>query len=353
MRLLALLVSFVLVQGPFALPPTRDQFLTIFGGYVETLRGQAGIPGMAGAIVGDSSDLLWQQSFGLRDIAASDATKIDTPFHFDGLTQLITATLVQQCVDSGRLTLETPIGTFAPSSPDAAATVGQILTHTSGAPGSLTFNYSTTRLDALKFVIETCKGTTFRQAFSAMLQQLGMTNSVPGPDAAMPELVNADVATSAQLARYQQVFARMAVPYGINPQNAATRTDYGVKTLGAASGLISTVFDFAKFDLALRQGVLLRADTLAAAWRAPVNTDGQVLPHGRGWFVQNYNGELVVWQYGIGAAASSSLVITLPNRNVTLILLANSDGLAKPASLSNGDVTVSPFARVFLGLVVK
>jgi hypothetical protein len=61
----------------------------------------------------------------------------------------------------------------------------------------------------------------------------------------------------------------------------------------------------------------------------------------------------VVWQYGIGAAASSSLVITLPARNVTLILLANSDGLAKPASLSAGDITVSPFAKVFLGLVVK
>ena len=353
MRFLALLVSLLLVQGPHALPPTRDQFLTIFGGYVETLRVQAGIPGMAGAIVGDSSDLLWQQSFGLRDIAALDTTKTDTPFHFDGLTQLVTATLVQQCVDQGRLTLETPIGTFAPSSPDAAATVGQILTHTSGTTGNLTFNYSTTRLDALKFVIETCKGTTFRQAFSGMLQQLGMTDSVPGPDAAMPELANADVATPADVARYKQIFARIAIPYGINPQNAATRTDYGVKTLGAASGLISTVFDFAKFDLALRQGVLLRADTLAAAWRAPVNTNGQVLPHGRGWFVQNYNGELVVWQYGIGAGASSSLVITLPARNVTLILLANSDGLAQPASLSAGDVTVSPFARVFLGLVVK
>ena len=50
---------------------------------------------------------------------------------------------------------------------------------------------------------------------------------------------------------------------------------------------------------------------------------------------------------------SSSLLITLPNRNITLVLLANSDGLAKPASLGAGDVTVPPFARAFLGLVVK
>jgi hypothetical protein len=45
--------------------------------------------------------------------------------------------------------------------------------------------------------------------------------------------------------------------------------------------------------------------------------------------------------------------MTLPARGITLILVANSDGLAKPASLAGGDVTVSPFARVFLGLVVK
>jgi hypothetical protein len=35
------------------------------------------------------------------------------------------------------------------------------------------------------------------------------------------------------------------------------------------------------------------------------------------------------------------------------VLVANSDGLAKPESLAAGDVTVSPFARVFLGLVAK
>ena len=128
---------------------------------------------------------------------------------------------------------------------------------------------------------------------------------------------------------------------------------YGAKTLGAGNGLISTVFDFAKFDLALKQGLLLHDDTLAAAWQNPVNADGQPLPHGMGWFVQSYNGEPVVWQYGIDPAASSSLLITLPQRKVTLILLANSSGLSRPFLLAAGDVTVSPFAKLFLGLFTR
>ena len=64
------------------------------------------------------------------------------------------------------------------------------------------------------------------------------------------------------------------------------------------------------------------------------------LPHGLGWFVQTYRGEPVVWQFGMGANASSSLVMTLPARGITLVLVANSDGLAKPATLAAGDITV-------------
>ena len=79
-------------------------------------------------------------------------------------------------------------------------------------------------------------------------------------------------------------------------------------------------------------------------------SDVQGLPHGLGWFVQLYNGQPVVWQFGV-SEASSSFWITLPSRRLTMILLANSDGLVKPFVLTPGDVLASPFARVFLGLL--
>jgi CubicO group peptidase (beta-lactamase class C family) len=352
-RFLALLVSFALVQGPLALPPTQAQFLSLFGGYIDALRVQAGIPGMAGAIVSDT-DVLWQQPFGLRDPGASDPMLSDTPFQFDGLTQTITATMVMQCIDQGRITFDSRIGSFTPSSADANATVGQILSHTSDTSGGLAFTYNTDRLESLKFVVETCTGNTFRTAFRNTLERLGMMDSMPGPDAASSDLTNADVAPPATADKYTQLLNRLARPFSVSATGVPTASDYNVRTLRAADGLISTVFDFAKFDLALRQDKLgISAATRARAWSNPVSTSGQLLPHGMGWFVQSYNGEPVVWQFGVEANASSSLLITLPARNVTLILLANSDGLAKPASLSAGDITVSPFAKVFLGLVVK
>ena len=44
------------------------------------------------------------------------------------------------------------------------------------------------------------------------------------------------------------------------------------------------------------------------------------------------------------------MIIKLPNRRVTLILLANSDGLAATADLASGDVTKSVFGTLFLRL---
>ena len=68
--------------------------------------------------------------------------------------------------------------------------------------------------------------------------------------------------------------------------------------------------------------------------------------------MQTYNGETIYWQFGSTVGAYSSLYLKVPSRHVTLILLANSDGLSEPFSLQNGDVTSSLFARTFLKLFV-
>jgi hypothetical protein len=45
-------------------------------------------------------------------------------------------------------------------------------------------------------------------------------------------------------------------------------------------------------------------------------------------------------------------VIKLPERGLTFILLANSDGLSAPFQLQAGDVTKSVFASLFLRLAI-
>ena len=90
--------------------------------------------------------------------------------------------------------------------------------------------------------------------------------------------------------------------------------------------------------------------TRFAAW-SNITVGGVPLPTGFGWFVQNYEGQTVVWHFGLVKDAWSSLILKLPNRDLTFILLANSDGLSAPFALENGDVSTSAFAKLFLKML--
>jgi CubicO group peptidase (beta-lactamase class C family) len=341
----------------------EDPRLERFGDYVESLRLQTGIPGLAVAIVGNNA-VLWQRAFGRQDIERSIAARTDTPFQLDGLTQVFTATMVLRCVEEGTLSLSDPVGnlispTYRPRPAEPNATVGQLLTHTSGTPANLVFAYRPERLEPLVPVVRTCAVSSFRKTLSNMFEQLAMVDSVPGPDIISLVGPVEGYPTPEASVRYAAVLQRLATPYAVDQNRRAVVSPYATTVLTPAAGVISTVQDLAEFVLALRRGILLKPDTLASAWQAPLGPDGERLPHGDGWFVQSYNGETVVWQYGIGEKienrgdSSSSLMVMLPSRGLTLIILANSSGLAKSLSLSAGDVSVSAFARVFLGLFAK
>jgi CubicO group peptidase (beta-lactamase class C family) len=317
-----------------------DLVLSRFGDYLDSLRIQAGIPGLAATIV-NLGDINWERTFGQRDIERNLGVFPDTPFHLDGTTQLISAALALRCVEEGRLSLD--------ERQPGGATVRELLSHTTAGPGGPVFAYVPERLDALAAVIAGCTGTSFAGAVQEFLDRLAMFDSMPGSDVMQPP----NEVTPAMRERYTGIFERLARPYAVDSRGRATPSQYTALTLTPASGLISTARDLARFDLAIKKGAVLQPESLAVAWTPPVDANGQRLPHGLGWFVQSYNGERIVWQFGVSDNASSSMIVTVPGRGLTLILLANSQGLSRPFSLAAGNVTVSPFARLFLSIFVR
>jgi CubicO group peptidase (beta-lactamase class C family) len=327
-----------------------DLVLSRFGDYLDALRTQAGIPGLAAAIVGPS-DVTWEHTFGVQDVERNVATLPITSFHLDGVTQVVVASLLMRCADSGWISLDDRVGAYAPQGPEAGATLRQLLTHTTPTAGGLVFNYRPDRLEPLAAAVAHCTDSSFAFGVAGLLNRMSMVDSIPGVDAVRaPLAVEFDAAA---LDRYTRSLGRLATPYAVDGKGRATPGSYLAATLTPGAGLISTVRDLEQFDLAEKRGALLPADTLAAAWTPPLDGKGQRLPHGIGWFVQTYNGEPVVWQFGVGDNASSSLILLLPRRGQTLILLANGQGLSRPFALAAGDVTVSPFAKLFLGLFTR
>lgn len=175
-----------------------------------------------------------------------------------------------------------------------------------------------------------------------VLDQLAMRDSVPGHDLGDGSATNRRLFSVSVLERYGTVLRRVAPSYKVDGNRRASRSDYAAASLSASTGVVSTVRDLARFDAGLDG--LLASTTRERAWQ-----NGST-PMGLGWFVYRHNGERVVWSFGLARDAYSALYIKLPTRGVTLILLANSDGLAAPYTLADGNLSASPFAQVFLQL---
>lgn len=349
------LVTALIAVLAFVCVPAQAQVIVyeVFGAYLDSLRQQAGIPGLAVAIT-DSRGVVWERAYGLQDIERALPARTDTPFNADGLTQTITAALVLRCAEERRLSLDDSVGSYHVTTTEPDATIRQLLTHTSGAPEGLTFFLRPARLAPLWPIVRACAVDSYRETFANLLVRLAMFDSVPGANILGVVPPAEGVPEPDDLERYAAVLQRRATPYLVDDRARAVPTSYppSAAALTPASGLVTTVRDLANFDLALKQDVLLQSGTLEHAWSAP-SANGVPLPHAIGWFVQIYNGEKVVWQFGMAEHASSSLMITLPARGLTLILMANSDGLVKLYSPANGDITLSPFARLFLNLFVR
>jgi CubicO group peptidase (beta-lactamase class C family) len=348
-------LPFVAAAALLVVAPVRanEPILSLFRDYLESLRLQAGIPGLSAALVG-RDEIIWEDAFGYSDVEGGVLTTPDTPFHLDGLTALLTTTLVLDCVERGLFSLDTPVGQLNPDATGEDATIRELLSHTSGDPADLAYRFQPERLDLLPPLIRrACRGDSFRETLSNFFDLFGMFDSVPGPDVVRLVRPAEGIPSPSQAERYARTLTRLAIPYAVNAQKRATRSTSPVTTLTAASGLITTVRDFARFDLALKRGDLLTPATLAGAWQAAAGRGGIPLPHGLGWFVQVYNGEPIAWQFGVADGASSSLTVTVPGRGLTLVLLANSSGLVRPFALEEGDLMASPFGRLFLGLLVR
>lgn len=330
--------------------PTSAQTLTfsLFERYLEPLRQQWDIPGLSAAVVrGDA--VVWERGFGLKDVEAGLAATPDTPYPIGNLAQVFGSTLLlKSCVDEGSLELGDRVVRWVPDYADPLATVEDLLSHTTTAG---VFQHAPARFAAVTDVIEECVDQPYPQVLAReILDRFGMGAAVPATSIAALTSGAAPLFPAATLARYDNVLRQSAVPYRID-RGRPVRAEVPGGAATAADQVTASVRDLARFDAALRSGALLSADTLTRAWTQS-RARGTVVPAGLGWFVQNYEGEPVVWQFGNIKDSASSLLIHLPRRDLTLILLANSDGLAAPFSLGAGDLTSSIFAKLFLRLFV-
>lgn len=336
-----------LVAAAVLAPHTAAQSLPIslFERYLESLRQQAGIPGLSAAIL-QNGRLVWDGGFGYRDVESFERATADTPYPILDLSQAVSSTLLlHECLEQRYLEVTDRVRRWSPQYPEVNTTVAELLSHAAPDRG---FRYDASRYASLTTVIEQCASSRYPVLLTGQFfDRLVMMDTVPGHDLADLS-AHRQFFSPGTLDRYSAVLRRVAVPYKVDSNRRPTRSDYPRASLNASTGVVSTVRDLARFDSAL--DILLESSTRQRAWE-----NSGSMPTGLGWFVQrhNANGERLVWHFGLARDAYSALYIKVPDRNLTLILLANSDALAAPYNLADGNLTVSLFAQLFLQLFVS
>lgn len=77
-----------------------------------------------------------------------------------------------------------------------------------------------------------------------------------------------------------------------------------------------------------------------------VSTGGQRLPYGLGWFVTDYHGLKLVWHSGQWGTGFSAMYLKVPEKHVSVVMLANSEALAEHGG---EDLARNSFVCSFLG----
>jgi CubicO group peptidase (beta-lactamase class C family) len=291
---LRLLVLVLLLSAQLAAQRRFDRFAHD----LDAIKTELHIPGLAAAVV-DSGRTVWRNDFGFADVVAH------RPFPIASVTKTMAAALVMQMVEQGRLSLDDPIAKHVRGTNLAPQiTIRHVLSHTAdGTPGE-EFLYNSGIFNSLTTVVEKTGGKPFPDLLTnAIFNPLGMSRTISR------------------------------------------------KGVCAATGVVSTTADLAKYAIALDGTTLLSANSKTAMANPTRSTHGAALPYGLGWFTQTYLDEPIVWHYG-QEEAFSSLFLRVPNRKLTLILLANSKTMSDASRLLDGNVARSPIAIAFLRDVV-
>jgi CubicO group peptidase (beta-lactamase class C family) len=335
-------------RAPSAASGSSAAKVEAFEHQVDADRNALGIPGLSTVVIQDG-DVISARGFGYADVEHRIPATADTLYHLASVTKTFTAILVWRLVEQGKLDLEEPVSHYSSDFKGDAVRIKHLLSHTSeGTTPGETFSYNPQRFEYLKAVLEKKTGKPLRQLFvETFLDPLDMRDSVPGPDVADNDTTWA-VLGKAQLAHYRQILPRLARPYTYWGDGETLYAGYPPRDFWASAGLLSTVRDMAKYDIAVDRHALLTPETLARAWTPFLSNAGKPFPMGLGWWVTDYRGERLVYHYGHWGTGFSALYLKVPARRLTLVALANSEALADHHYQLGDNVTNDIFACDFL-----
>ncbi|CAM3818247.1 serine hydrolase domain-containing protein [Rheinheimera salexigens] len=324
---------------------------------IDALRKEANIPGLSIVVVKDHAVVL-ALGLGYADVENGIPATADTPYNIASVSKPLSAVVALRLVEAGLLDLDRPMAQYSEwidfcsafsrqpsifaqdlSCQPPSHTLRHLLSHTAtGTPGTR-FSYN----PVLYSWASRPMMAVANNSFSSLVEQYvfvpaGMKNSAR---------------QHRNLPLRKDLAQRLAPPYTLDNAGMIVRAPaLPAQGDGAAGGVVTTVLDLAKFDVALDQSVLISAKSRAEMMAAMQSINGKEFPYGLGWFVQDYKGHTIVWHSGWWENAYSALYLKVPALNLSFIILANSEGIWWDNPLDKAEIERSKFVQAFLATFV-
>ena len=303
------------------------------------------LPGLSLAIVQDGT-IVHRLRLGFADLESKRPITDESIFWLASVTKSFSAVMMMQYQQEGRISLDDPlikypftsVG-FFPQRIDPNVQLKHVLSHTSESVPGTAFVYHGGRYNFIYGVFEQMSGLKFPQAYTheletRIVQPLGLEATMAGYPNTNQDLVR----------------ARIVTPYSYNSARQEFAVNRGALNPGTAfpaSGLLSCVKDLAAYTTGLDGERLLTKSSYGKMTSAFICKDGRASAYGLGWFVTDFNGVALHWAYGLGDS-DSSILVRVPSRKLSLILLCNCSFATAPSRFGGGNPLTSPFVVSFL-----
>jgi CubicO group peptidase (beta-lactamase class C family) len=297
---------------------------------VEKLRVEYHIPGLSVGIV-QNKQLSWTKGFGFADIEKKIVPDENTVYQIASLSKTFASILLMQQVELGKVDLDDPIKKYGINlggrwGSDERIKVKHLLTHTAmgntlnGFKPGYIFRYNGDWYAQLKLVIEKSSGMSYGNLLlKNIIWPVGLKNTVPSTNDSI----------DFKLTGYDKdsFLTKVAKPYDWEKKQLSP-VKYKYR-FGAAAGIMSCVSDLALYSIAIDEKKFLKPETWEKVFTPYVTPSGKTIQYGLGWFVKYYKGVKIVWHTGWWMGYSA-LIVKIPEKDLTFIILANSQDLSRP-----------------------
>ncbi|MCC7433398.1 MAG: beta-lactamase family protein [Methanoregulaceae archaeon] len=291
------------------------------------------IPG-ASVLVTKDDKVIKRSVYGKANVELDVDMSTDSVFESGSIGKTFTAVVILQLVEEGKLSLDDPLSKHFEKAPPtwSAITLRHMLGHTTGlkdyalVPGlGLADRWTRDEwIDGMiKLPLDFPTGAAFAYSNSNYLL-LGLVAEKVGGKPIM-ELTKERIIDKIGLKR-----SFVAEPLPIIPHRVSGYLKQGgvlFNGLDIAAGygdgsLINSPEDLAAFERALREGKLLKPETVTLMQTAGLLPTGRKTGYGLGWFIRETNKVRMV-THGGNTGGFGSSIFRVPSANLTIVLMTN------------------------------